>query len=290
MRRTSKVRVNGRVTSQATVVAVGSPARVSASSSGSTSGPRKTRILDGISAQPGEAWAPRRPPRHVRCARGSEAGDRHGAQRRDLAAVPRAFHAKSARDRAEGRARGHCRRRPDDFRAARSRHGDDAAAQGGRWPARPLCTSRRAAQDAAEDICATRHLPIEHPRQLHSPNPLERLNKEIKRRSNVVGIFPTLPSVIRLVGAILLSRTMNGPWPSAATSVRIDEATHGADAARDRTGDLRGDRVTTRIGGALVETGFAVSKQRWTVLFPSTAAAASTPWSNSGKTRANYTT
>ncbi len=61
-------------------------------------------------------------------------------------------------------------------------------------------------EDAAEDILATRHLPIEHPRQLHSTNPLERLNKEIKRRSNVVGIFPTLQSVIRLVGAILLEQ------------------------------------------------------------------------------------
>ena len=57
-------------------------------------------------------------------------------------------------------------------------------------------------EDAAEDILACRHLPLEHQRQLHSTNPLERLNKEIKRRSNVVGIFPTPQSVIRLVGAI----------------------------------------------------------------------------------------
>jgi putative transposase len=49
-------------------------------------------------------------------------------------------------------------------------------------------------------------LPLEHQRQLHSTNPLERLNKEIKRRSNVVGIFPTPQSVIRLVGAILLEQ------------------------------------------------------------------------------------
>ena len=42
-------------------------------------------------------------------------------------------------------------------------------------------------EDATEDILAYRHLPLEHQRQLHSTNPLERLNKEIKRRSNVVG-------------------------------------------------------------------------------------------------------
>jgi transposase-like protein len=61
-------------------------------------------------------------------------------------------------------------------------------------------------EEAAEDILAYRHLPVEHQRQLHSPNPLERLNKEIKRRSNVVGIFPNPAAVIRLVGAILLEQ------------------------------------------------------------------------------------
>jgi hypothetical protein len=61
-------------------------------------------------------------------------------------------------------------------------------------------------EDAAEDILAYRHLPVEHQRQLHSTNPLERLNKEIKRRSNVVGIFPNPAAVIRLVGAILIEQ------------------------------------------------------------------------------------
>jgi transposase-like protein len=61
-------------------------------------------------------------------------------------------------------------------------------------------------EEAAEDILAYRHLPVEHQRQLHSTNPLERLNKEIKRRSNVVGIFPNPAAVTRLVGALLLEQ------------------------------------------------------------------------------------
>jgi putative transposase len=61
-------------------------------------------------------------------------------------------------------------------------------------------------EDAAEDILAHKHFPQEHRRQLHSTNPLERLNKEIKRRSNVVGIFPNVKATIRLVGAILIEQ------------------------------------------------------------------------------------
>ena len=57
--------------------------------------------------------------------------------------------------------------------------------------------------EAAEDILAHRAFPLEHRRQLHSTNPLERLNKEIKRRSAVVGIFPNRAALLRLVGAVL---------------------------------------------------------------------------------------
>ncbi len=51
-----------------------------------------------------------------------------------------------------------------------------------------------------------RHLPLEHQRQLHSTNTLERLNKGIKRRSHGVGIFPNPAAVLRLVWAILIEQ------------------------------------------------------------------------------------
>lgn len=68
-------------------------------------------------------------------------------------------------------------------------------------------------EEAEDDVLAHMAFPKEHWPQLHSSNPLERLNGEIKRRTDVVAIFPNEAAIARLIGAMLLEQ--NDEWAAS---------------------------------------------------------------------------
>ena len=103
---------------------------------------------------------------------------------------------------------------PDHAQATQSwRHVADQLRP--RWP------KLGSLMDTAEtDLLAYMAFPSQQRTKLHSTNPLERLNKEIKRRADVVGIFPNEDSITRLIGAVLLEA--NDEWQLQHRTMQVE--------------------------------------------------------------------
>jgi putative transposase len=93
----------------------------------------------------------------------------------------------------------------DDAKAAADQWAAVVNQLRGKWP-----KLAKMMEDSRDDVLAFMTFPKVHRTQIATTNPLERINAEVKRRTDVVGIFPNDASIVRLVGALLLEQ--NDEW------------------------------------------------------------------------------
>ena len=97
--------------------------------------------------------------------------------------------------------------------------------------------------EAEHDVLAYMTFAAQHRTKLHSTNPLERLNKEVKRRADVVGIFPNEESIVRLVG-------YRFSWSRTTIDQTQDRYAYQIEGLRrtsaDKTADLKPLQITPK--------------------------------------------
>jgi putative transposase len=126
----------------------------------------------------------------------------------------------------------------------------------------------RLLQDAEEDLIAFYQLPSEHWTKLRSTNPLERVNKEIGRRSDVVGIFPKDQAVIRLAGALLSEQ--NDEWLVQRRYLSAESMTAILAAPSSQDQSLTQQDTRRRSSSTPPEQRTPQRRRAWTVTPPHT--------------------
>jgi putative transposase len=110
--------------------------------------------------------------------------------------------------------------------------------------------------EAESEVLTFMSFPRAHRTQIHSTNPLERLNAEIKRRTNVVGIFPNDRAVVRLVGAMMLEQ--NDEWSLQRRYMQLEGLQSLSDNQSARLSARRGKQICLQIVKAFARCAYVL--------------------------------